>query len=152
MIILIVNNLEIWNAVIKIPVISSYSISNYGIFDFIPLGLICFRNTILTLTEPVILFIHESESGGREGPWKTVNYPPPLPSLPLLDTHSPFQIALSEQFFLRANELNDLPALFSTEFEFEIIQRLKIELWVSGEEWLIINTSDAWGRMTLSCR
>lgn len=29
----------------------------------------------------MILSIHESESGGREGPWKTVNYPPP-PLLP----------------------------------------------------------------------
>ncbi|KAF8370831.1 cpna-4, partial [Pristionchus pacificus] len=80
------------------------------------------RNTILTLTEPVILFIHESESGGREGPWKT--------------------IALSEQFFLRANELNDLPALFSTEFEFEIIQRLKIELCMgSNDSFVSIGSS-----------
>ncbi|GMT25341.1 hypothetical protein PFISCL1PPCAC_16638, partial [Pristionchus fissidentatus] len=66
------------------------------------------RNSRVSYDDPVVLAIYESESGGKEGPWKMTT--------------------TSEEFCLSINQIIDLPSVFSIEFEFEIVQPIKIDL------------------------
>ncbi|GMR48148.1 hypothetical protein PMAYCL1PPCAC_18343, partial [Pristionchus mayeri] len=72
------------------------------------------RNSTISFPRPLLLSIHESESGGREGPWKLS--------------------AFSDRFELPLNDFVDLPSVFSIQFEFEIVQPMKIELCIDKED------------------